>query len=123
MEKYGITAEQAAGGSPDLRWLVERGDGSFFAAGDRLPLGIEVFEGRERNDVALWIPDRRAVVVGDTIADFGDGFRIQPEWLKGGVTREQVAARLRPLLELPVEHVLPAHGAPTDRSALERALA
>ena len=29
---------------------------------------------------------------------------------------------LRPLLELPVELVLPAHGAPTDRAALERAL-
>jgi hypothetical protein len=29
---------------------------------------------------------------------------------------------LRPLLELPVEHVLPTHGAPTDQAALERAL-
>jgi catechol 2,3-dioxygenase-like lactoylglutathione lyase family enzyme len=29
---------------------------------------------------------------------------------------------LRPLLALPVELVLPAHGAPTDRAALERAL-
>ena len=29
---------------------------------------------------------------------------------------------LRPLLELPVELVLPTHGAPTDRAALERAL-
>jgi hypothetical protein len=38
------------------------------------------------------------------------------------VTREQVADGLRPLLELPVELVLPAHGAPTDRAALERAL-
>ncbi len=42
--------------------------------------------------------------------------------LRGGVTREQVVNRLRPLLELPVEFVLPAHGAPTDRAALERAL-
>jgi hypothetical protein len=38
------------------------------------------------------------------------------------VTREQVAERLRPLLELPVEVVLPTHGAPNDRVALERAL-
>jgi len=38
------------------------------------------------------------------------------------VTREQVVAGLRPLLELPVDVVLPAHGAPTDRAALERAL-
>ena len=39
-----------------------------------------------------------------------------------GVTREQLAEGLRPLLELPVEHVLATHGGPTDRAALERAL-
>lgn len=50
-----------------------------------------------------------------------DGFDISG-WLRAGVTREQVVAGLRPLLDLPVEHVLPAHGAPTDRAALERAL-
>jgi hypothetical protein len=38
------------------------------------------------------------------------------------VTREQMLAVLRPLLELPVELVLATHGAPTDRAALERAL-
>ncbi len=36
--------------------------------------------------------------------------------------RKQVAAGLRPLLALPVEVLLPAHGAPTDRAALEGAL-
>ena len=34
----------------------------------------------------------------------------------------QVAEGLRPLLALPVEHVLPTHGRPTDRASLERAL-
>jgi hypothetical protein len=38
------------------------------------------------------------------------------------VTREQVVESLRPLLDVPVELVLPTHGAPTDRAALERAL-
>ena len=38
-----------------------------------------------------------------------------------GVTREQIAAVLRPLLELPVEHVLATHGGPADPAALERA--
>jgi hypothetical protein len=38
------------------------------------------------------------------------------------VTRDDVAQRLRPLLDLPVELVLPAHGEPQDRAALERAL-
>jgi hypothetical protein len=50
------------------------------------------------------------------------GIAIQPDWLREGVTRAQVIEGLRPLLELPVELVLPAHGAPTDRAALERAL-
>jgi hypothetical protein len=39
------------------------------------------------------------------------------------VTREEIAQGLRPLLELPVELVLPTHGGPTDRATLERALA
>ena len=70
----------------------------------------------------LWIESQRAVVAGDSLADFGDGIAIQPGWLRKKVTREQVAEGLRPLLRLPVEVVLPAHGAPTDRAALEHAL-
>jgi hypothetical protein len=38
------------------------------------------------------------------------------------VTRDDVIRRLRPLLDLPVELVLPAHGDATDRAALERVL-
>jgi hypothetical protein len=59
---------------------------------------------------------------GDTLVDFGRGLEIPLEWLREGVTREQIADGLRPLLDLPVEHVLPTHGSPTDRAALERAL-
>ena len=63
-----------------------------------------------------------AVVTGDALADFGRGFEVPEEVLQHGVTRDQVVEDLRPLLGLPVELVLPAHGAPTDRAALERAL-
>jgi hypothetical protein len=87
-----------------------------------LPLGIEAFLGREHNDLVLWIESRRAVVSGDSLADFGDGVAIQPRWLRNGVTRERVAEGLRPLLSLAVEVVLPTHREPTDRAALERAL-
>jgi hypothetical protein len=124
MQKYGITAEQAGEGSPDLDWLrAGRVDARWYRAGDRLPLGIEAFEGREHNDLVLWIESHRSVVAGDSLADFGEGIAIQPGWLREGVTGEQVAEGLRPLLGLPVEVVLPAHGPPTDRAALERALA
>jgi hypothetical protein len=124
MQKYDVTAEQAAGGSPDLAWLLadDAIQKHLFGAGDRLPIGAEVFAGREHNDVVLWFEDRRAVVVGDSLADFGRGLEIQPEWLRQGVTREEIAGGLRPLLERPVDIVLTAHSGPTDRAALERAL-
>jgi hypothetical protein len=35
---------------------------------------------------------------------------------------KQVAAGLRPLLDKPVQIVLPTHGEPADRAALENAL-
>jgi glyoxylase-like metal-dependent hydrolase (beta-lactamase superfamily II) len=123
VRKYGITPEQAAGGSPDLAWLLAGDQGKWhpYAAGDRLLVGVEAFPGREHNDLVLWIDGAGAVISGDTLVDFGRGLEIN-DWLRGGVTREEVAGRLRPLLERPVEVVLPAHGAPTDRAALERAL-
>ena len=123
VRKFGITPEQAAGGSPDLAWLLA-GDGGkahLYAAGDQLPFGIEAFLGREHNDLVLWIDRLGAVISGDTLVDFGRGFQINDS-LRGGVTREDVAERLRPLLERPIEVVLSAHGAPTDRAALERVL-
>lgn len=95
-----------------------------FEAGDRLPFGVHVFPGREPPlDVLLWIESHRAVAIGDTMIDRGNGIEIVDSWLAEGVTREQVVAGLRPLLELPIDHVLPTHGPPTDRDALERALA
>jgi len=123
MQKYGITAEQAGDGSPDLAWL-RAGSHEWhpYAAHDRLPFGIEAFPGREPNDLVLWVEDRRAVVCGDTLADFGSGIGIQTEWLGKGISREQVADGLRPLLGRPIELVLPAHGEPADRATLERAL-
>jgi hypothetical protein len=40
-----------------------------------------------------------------------------------GVAAEQILEGMQPLLALPVEIVLLTHGTPTDRAALERALA
>lgn len=123
MDKYGITAAQAGDGSPDLKWLRHgRGRAHWYGSGDQLPVGVEAYSGREENDLVLWIEHARAVVAGDSLVDFGTGLALN-EWLRGGVTRRDVLERLRPLLGLPVEVVLPAHGAATDRAALERALA
>jgi glyoxylase-like metal-dependent hydrolase (beta-lactamase superfamily II) len=124
MDTYGITAEQAGDGSPDVVWLLRenKGEARSYAAGDRLPFGADVFPGHKPNDTVLWIESTRAVISGDTLVDFGQGLEINERWLSPGVTREGVAAGLRPLLDLPVEHVLPTHGGPYERSDLERAL-
>jgi glyoxylase-like metal-dependent hydrolase (beta-lactamase superfamily II) len=102
--------------------------GHVMTAGDRLPLGVEAFSGMEPNDLVLWVERHGAVVAGDTLIDRGRGLEFPADWANTGaiaargVPPEQIVAGLRPLLELPVELVLPTHGAPTDRAALERAL-
>jgi len=117
--------------------------GHVFSAGERLPVGVEAFPGMEPNDLMLWFESRPALVAGDTLLDRGQGLEISwppPEQVGGaaaqgqileipadwsaykGVPPEQSLERLRPLLDLPVELVLPAHGAPSDRPVLVRAL-
>jgi glyoxylase-like metal-dependent hydrolase (beta-lactamase superfamily II) len=124
MDTYGITAEQAGEGSPDVVWLLREGKGEArpYSPGDRLPFGADVFQGHKPNDTVLWIESHGAVISGDTLVDFGQGLEINERWLRPGGTRAEVAAGLRPLLELPVEHVLATHGGPFDRADLERAL-
>jgi hypothetical protein len=122
VEKFGVDPDRVRGReSADLRWLsAGEGEGHFHGPG-AWPFGIEAHAGREDNDLILWIPAVGAIVTGDSLSDFGSGLDIQ----LGGRThigRDEVARRLLPLLELPIEHVLPAHGAPTDRATLERAL-
>ena len=125
MEKWGLTAEQVGDGSPDVAWLVKEGKGEAhpYAAGDRLAVDVEAFPGEKPNDLVLWVESHGAVVAGDTLVDFGSGLEINARWLDGDTTRQQVVAGLRPLLDLPVLHVLAAHGGPFDRAALEQALA
>jgi glyoxylase-like metal-dependent hydrolase (beta-lactamase superfamily II) len=111
-------------GTPDVAWLhaEDAVEGHLFSAGDRLPVGVEAFPGKEPNDVVLWVESHQGVIAGDTLVDFGQGLEIPPEWLPEGMTATQVTEGLRPLLERPVEHVLATHGGPHDRAALERAL-
>jgi hypothetical protein len=123
VEKFGIDPDSVRGmESEDLAWLrAGEGEGSFHGPGE-WPFGITAYAGREDNDLVFWLPSINAIVAGDSLSDFGDGLGIQMGGRKH-LTRDDVAERLRPLLDLPVELVLPAHGEPTDRAALERALA
>jgi glyoxylase-like metal-dependent hydrolase (beta-lactamase superfamily II) len=91
-----------------------------FELGDPLPGGIEAHEPRE---VVYWIPEHRALVAGDVLlTDRTGGIRLTP-WL-GDQPLEELREAVRPLLELPVDLVLLAHGGPVEngRGALERAL-
>ena len=103
--------------------------GLVFEAGDVLDIGVEARAGLEPNDLVLWIPAARAIVTGDTLIDFGAGLVFPTEWATTGVPSEvgvsaaELLAGLQPLLDLPVDVVLPTHGVPSDRTALERALA
>jgi glyoxylase-like metal-dependent hydrolase (beta-lactamase superfamily II) len=124
IEKWGLTAEQVGDGSPDVAWLVREGVGEArpYTAGDSLEVGVEVFPGQKPNDTVLWVESHGAVVAGDTLVDFGSGLEINPRWVSEEMTREQVIEGLRPLLDLPVEHMLATHGVPFDRATLEQAL-
>jgi hypothetical protein len=125
IDAFGVDPARVEGFvSEDLHWLIHEGDGDWHEIGPgAAPFGLEAFRGRTHNDLVLWAPSARAVIGGDSLADWGDGLKIQAQWLTASADRDAVAASLRPLLDRPVEHVLPAHGMPTDGVALERALA
>jgi glyoxylase-like metal-dependent hydrolase (beta-lactamase superfamily II) len=100
-----------------------------FRAGDDLPGGIRALQTPRASEVAYWLPEHRALVVGDILLGAGarpnptpDVLRLCPERWLGARTHDDLRAMLRPLLELPVERVLTSHGAPV-LAAGKRALA
>ena len=113
--------------APTWRWLrtSDTLEKTWSSAGDQLTVGVEAFLGKDpRKTSCIGSRASRAVVAGDRLVDFGQGLEINQGWLREkDTTREEVAGEMRPLLELPVELVLPTNGPPpTDRAALERAL-
>jgi glyoxylase-like metal-dependent hydrolase (beta-lactamase superfamily II) len=90
-----------------------------FRAGDELPGGIRALQTARAAEVVYWLPDQRAVAVGDVLLGAGakpratsDPLRLCPERWLGKATHEDLRESLRPLLELPVEQVLVSHGEP-----------
>ncbi len=113
------------------RAAVERRSGvvtDVFRPGDNLPGGIKAFPSARRTEVVFWIPQHRALVPGDVLLGDGTGgVRMCPEsWLSGNTAHPELAASLRPLLELPVRRILVSHGEPVlenGHDALAAALA
>ena len=113
-------------------WLYEHRETSdlqpthTFGTRDELPGGLRAFDSGWYGEVELWAPRERAVVTGDVLLGEGGGVRMCPDSWLGDVSRAAVLEALRPLLELPVEAVLPTHGEPVVEGAadaLARALA
>jgi glyoxylase-like metal-dependent hydrolase (beta-lactamase superfamily II) len=98
-----------------------------FVPGDQLPGGLEAYRTARAAEVVYWIPEHSALVPGDVlIADGKGGARMCPEsWLPEKKTHRDLAASLRPLLDLPVRRILLSHGKPVltgGGRALARAL-
>jgi glyoxylase-like metal-dependent hydrolase (beta-lactamase superfamily II) len=91
-----------------------------YVSGDQLPGDVEPQSGGYADECVLWIPAHRALVIGDVFLGGERGFRVQPDsWLDEGLTREELRERLLPLLELPVELLLPTHGDPVADGAAD----
>jgi glyoxylase-like metal-dependent hydrolase (beta-lactamase superfamily II) len=94
-----------------------------FRAGDALPGGIQAFQTARAAEVVYWLPEQRALAVGDVL--LGSPLRLCPESWLGKPTHADLRASLRPVLDLPVERVLVSHGEPVlsdGRSALAAVL-
>jgi len=81
------------------------------------PAGVEAYPGFFSEELAYYLPAHRAIVLGDAFMDEGPG---PTEWASDD---PEAPGRLRALLALPFELVLPTHGDVADRDAFEASLA
>lgn len=92
-----------------------------FRIGDDLPGGLVALAARPRSEVLFWEPRSRALIAGDALLGNGEkgaGLHTCPaSWLPEPSHLRDLRDALRPALELPVELVLPSHGAPVLTSA------
>jgi glyoxylase-like metal-dependent hydrolase (beta-lactamase superfamily II) len=96
---------------------------------DELPAGLRVLEARPRSEVLFWEPRSKALIVGDALlgdGEKGTGLHTCPaSWLPESTNLDDLRSALRVALELPMEMILPSHGAPVltgARGELKRAV-
>lgn len=90
-----------------------------FELGDDLPGDVEPHPGGYEDEATLWIRGHAALVTGDVFLGGERGFHVDSSWLAEGLTPQGLRERLRPLLDLPVELLLPTHGDPVADGALD----
>lgn len=96
--------------------------------GGALPGGLEATVLMRDDELAVWLPEQRALVFGDCMLRGADGhLSMCPEsWLARDGGRARLREDLVPLLELAPEHILVSHGPlvlADGPGALERAVA
>jgi glyoxylase-like metal-dependent hydrolase (beta-lactamase superfamily II) len=85
-----------------------------FEAGETLPGNVSAVAAGRPDEVLFWIPEHRALVVGDALMGNGEGgLRLH---------REELRESLMPLLDLEIDFVLASHGEPVRGDAELRAL-
>ena len=110
--------------------LVDRYGASTSRARAALPAGLRPIRLAGAGEVMFWLAAPRALIAGDRVLGADDGgLRLCPEswlgYLDSGLTLSGLRLLLRPLLELPIELVLVAHGEPVlsgGREALAEAI-
>jgi hypothetical protein len=88
--------------------------------GGELPPGMNAQPAFFPGERTLWLPAHNALVAGDCLPGGGaipDAW-LESEWAKA--TREEYNLKLRPLLDLPIELLLPTHGDPVVEDAHAR---
>jgi glyoxylase-like metal-dependent hydrolase (beta-lactamase superfamily II) len=90
-----------------------------FREGDELPGGIVAIQTPRAAEVVYWLPDQKALVVGDVLLGAGakpdattERLRLCPERWLGVATHDDLREALAPLLDLQIESVLVSHGEP-----------
>jgi len=106
--RYGTEVWARPGSSPDQRHPFDRPAPD----GTELPGGVRAIDVVRDDEIALWLPDQKALVFGDVmLRDPSGKLSICPEsWIARSGGRGRVRQALEPLLELDPEHVLVSHG-------------
>jgi hypothetical protein len=103
-----------------FRYDVPRTELSSIEPGSQLPGGlVALYDGRDRNETPVWLPEQRALVFADALTAPEGELRVwATPW-----HRERVLPALRAMLELPFERVIVSHGEPVHpRAEFEKAL-
>lgn len=115
VEQLGAVVRSPAADAPELSFPAGP-----YERGDELPGGVVPNVAAYENEATLWIPAHGALVSGEALQGAPPAYRVQPDsWLDEGLTREGLRDRLRVLLELPLELLLPTHGDPVVDGANE----